>query len=302
MKKIVLKTVAFSLLLMSVACNAEVSQEETIVPSPTPLTYITATLPATRTPYPSSTPMPSPSVTPIAPVEGQATSQLNVRDVPSVAGNKIGTIGIFEKVQVVGKDSSESWWMIIFPDSVLGRGWVSAQFLQVEDASGVSVIPDATQVLGTGVNPTAESGDESAPTVIPTEVLKIAPLDGDSADAPSVNVTLSEKSLSSFSYSDELSIPEGDAEDWLRFGLEGSAGQQKIVLVILDCSGGGALNLELIQNSVLLQNWEKVNCGQRRQLQLYLFVGAPYSLRIYPVQNNTTLNYLAYTLTVQLTK
>ena len=299
------KILAFSLLLFSVACKADLTAEVTVIPSPTSPVFVTATLPATRTPYPSATLALAPSATPIAPiapVEGQATTQLNVREAPSVSSNQIGTIDIFAKVQIIGKDPSDSWWMILFSDSPSGKGWVSAQYLQVADSSGVPVVQNGNQVPETEASPDVEVGDAPLPTAIPTESLKTARLDGDSAESPSVNVTLSEKSLPSFSHNDDLSIPEGDAEDWLRFALEGTTGQEKIISVVLDCSGGSALNLELIQNGVVLQNWEEISCGQRRQLQLYLFVSAPYSLRLYPVQNNTSLNYLAYTITVQLVK
>jgi hypothetical protein len=72
------------------------------------------------------------------------------------------------------------------------------------------------------------------------------------------------------------------------------------VSVVLDCSGSSTLNVELIQNGVSLQKWETLPCGRLSQLQLNLFVGAPYTLRLFPAQENSSLNYVAYTLNVQL--
>ncbi len=139
-------------------------------------------------------------------------------------------------------------------------------------------------------------------TAPPTSAFATAPLDGDSVEAPAVNLMLSKVSLAFLDHSSDISSPEGDAEDWVRFFFDGELGQEKIISVVLDCSGSGKLNVELIQNGVTLQSWDDIFCGQRHQLQLYLFVGAPYSLRLSPLQGDLTMSYIAYTLHVDLIK
>jgi len=209
-------------------------------------------------------------------------------------------------VQIVGKDPTSGWWMIVYPASPAGTGWVTAQFVQVPDSSGVPVIggrPQATEnspVAETG--PTVQAGIVGVPSLVPTPILATAYPDGDSVQSPAVSITLSQASLRSFNYSSDISFPEGDAEDWVQFTLGGQFGQQTTVSVVLDCSGSSALNVELIQNNALLQGWQDIACGQPSQLQLYLYAGSPYYLLLTPAQGNSSINYVAYTVIVQLSK
>ncbi len=196
--------------------------------------------------------------------------------------------------------------MIIYPESPTGTGWVTAQFVQVADPSNVPVFggsasgPANTPIVDAG--PTVGAGGETVPSPAPTLNLATAYPDGDSPQSPAVSITLSKASMRSFNYSSDISSPEGDPEDWVQFTLDGQFGQQTTVAVIFNCSGSSALNVELIQNNAILQGWQEINCGQPSQLQLYLYAGSPYYLRLYPAQGNNPINYIAYTVTVQLTQ
>ena len=292
------------LLLLNTACSAEVIAPDT--PTPTEPVIITATLPPTGTPLPSPMPEPATATVAIVPAEGQTISQLNVRGAPSAESDLLGSIPIATKVQIVGKDPTSGWWLITYPESPSGMGWVTAQFVQVADPSGVPVISGgAPAVANTPIaeaGPTVETGGAEVPSPAPTPVLTTAIPDGDSAQSPATSITLSGASVRSFNYSSDISSPEGDAEDWVQFSLDGQSGQQSIVVVMLNCSGSSALNVGLIQSTSLLDSWENIPCGQTRQLQLYLFAGAPYYLHLTPAQGNSPINYVAYTVSVQLTK
>ena len=228
------KILSFSLLtftfFISASCQAEVvvPATPTILPSSTPLAFITATLPVTQTPFPSQTPLPS---------ETSVSA-------PIVVGDE-------NQVSIMEPSSTESVALV---------------------------------------------------SVEPTTVFAAALDDGDSVQYPAVNITLSEESVPILNYSSDISSPDGDSGDWVQFSLDGQRGQEKIVSVVVDCSGNGKLNLALLQNTVTLQEWENISCGQRHQLQLYLYVSAPYSLHLSSAPSNTVLNYLSYTLTVQLMK
>lgn len=295
-------------LLVNTACSAEVIVAET--PTPTPLAIITATLPPTQTSRPTQTPEPATATPVVAPVEGQTISQLNVRSAPSAESVLLGTIEIFAKVQIVGKDPTSGWWLIVYPQSPTGIGWVTAQFVQASNAQDVPVVSGGAEVAeitaGTATTPkteaatTIDSGSAAGLSPAPTLSLVTAYPDGDSIQSPAVSITLAKKSTRSFNYSSDISSPEGDPDDWVQFTLDGQVGQQTMVAVILNCSGSSALHLELIQNNVILQGWGDITCGQPSQLQLYLFAGSPYYLRLYPAQGNNPVNYLAYTVTVQL--
>jgi len=305
LKHIILVT-AFALL--STACTAEVTLPDT--PTPTQVVIITATLPPTQTPPPSPT-LESATATPIAAnTEGQTSTQLNVRISPSADSEQVGILGPSTSVQIVGKDPTSGWWMIVYPESPTGTGWIAAQYVQVPDPFGVPVIDTQSQTAGnapatgsapeSGASPTVEAGSAVATSA---PILATAFPDGDSAQSPAVSMILVSTAMRSFNYSSDISSPEGDPEDWVQFSLDGQNGQQLMVAVVLGCSGSGMLNVELIQNSVILQGWDNLPCDQQRsQLQLYLYAGAPYNLRLFPAQDNTALSYIAYTLTVQLYK
>ena len=304
MKKTSLGSLLFLFLFMTTACAAEAPETPTATPPPTQIHIITATLPPTQTPLPTRTPEPTATTAPYTPIEGQTTSQLNVRKTPSSESEQVGSLQIFDKVQIIGKDPSSSWWMILFPDSSTGKGWITTQFVQVTaDISSVPIIDTTVQNISpapiTEANPT---GSEAVATVEPTPIYATAPQDGDSAESPAISITLSEASSSFFNYSNDISVPDGDESDWVQFLFEGKSGQERIVSVVVNCSGSSKLDIELIQNGVTLQSWADITCGQPHQLQLYLYVSAPYSLHLFPAQGNTPLNYISYDLNVQLMK
>ncbi len=302
------KNIGFLLFLLSLfittACQAEVSVSATAttIPSVTPPVFITATLPATQTPQILPTLPIAPSATENPPVEGQTTAQVNIRSAPSEGGEQVGMIEIFAKVEIIGTDPSANWWLILFPESPQGRGWVAKEFVQVADSTEVPVITtESTNASQASITEASSNAGDAVPTSEPTSVLATAPEDGDSAQNPAINLTLSEISISYFEHSSELSAPEGDGDDWVQFSLSGDAGQEKIVSVIVDCSGSGKLNLELVQNGVILESWEELDFA-RHQFQLYLYVGAPYSLHFSPDSNGTVPKYISYKLSVQLMK
>ena len=309
MKRIALPAIFISVLLLSAACSPEVTALPD-TPTPTAPLFVTATLPPTQTPRPSPTTEPPTPTVAVAPVEGQTISQLNVRSAPSAESDLLGTVQMAGKVQIVGKDPTSGWWLIIYPQSPTGTGWVTAQFVQASNTQNVPVVSgqpqaggnsqDAATVPGAEAIPTVEAGNGATSPVAPTLSLASAFPDGDSAQSPAVNIVLSKTSVRSFNYSSDISFPEGDTEDWIQFRLEGKAGGQVMVSVLIDCSGSSMLNVELLQNGVNLQGWNDITCGHRSQLQLNLFVGSPYSLHLFPAQGNNPIGYIAYTVVVQL--
>jgi hypothetical protein len=308
MHRILIFIILAVFIISSTACSAEPPVPDT--PTPTPPLFITATLPPTQTPHPSATPEPPTATVPVQPVEGQTISQLNVRSAPSAESDLLGTIQIATKVQIVGKDPTGSWWMITYPDSPTGKGWVTAQFVQATNTKNVPVFNGQAQGTGnaSGTNndpvaeagPTAEPGSVTVPPPASGLTLATAYQDGDSAQAPAVSITLSKVSVRSFNYSSDISSPEGDPEDWVQFKISGEQGQPATVSAVFNCTGSGALSVELIQNNSRLQGWDDMTCGHPNQLILGLYVGAPYYLRISPSQANNLQKYINYTLMVTL--
>ncbi|MBI3152612.1 MAG: SH3 domain-containing protein [Chloroflexi bacterium] len=107
--------------------------------APTP-DFVTATLPPSAVPLPTQTLAPPTPVPTIPPIEGTTTTQVNVRAETSTASKNLGTIPQFSKIQVIGRDSSTSWYQIIYTDSPTGTGWIRAEYVQVNATAEIPVI------------------------------------------------------------------------------------------------------------------------------------------------------------------
>ena len=111
------------------------------------LLIITSTLPPTLTPPPSETPLPPPPTPTTAPVEGIASTQINVRAEPSTVSNVLGIIPANTKIQIIGKDPGENWWQILYPEGTQERGWVTAQYVRTAGT------PEVPTIGGDGTDP-----------------------------------------------------------------------------------------------------------------------------------------------------
>jgi uncharacterized protein YraI len=144
--RVVYRIHIFLLIIISIictGCNAN-STAQTAVPD-----FVTAVLPLLPTPLSALTGTASLSTAPvlstvatsvIIPIEGTTNTQINVRKAPSTASETLGTINIFSKIQVTGKDASGSWYQIIYAGSENGNGWVRAEYVQVDAAAEITVI------------------------------------------------------------------------------------------------------------------------------------------------------------------
>lgn len=308
MKKTLLIT--FALLLGLTACGAVEAKPipTTETATPTQIFIITATLPPTSTFLPTDTSLPVlPTATPV-PVEGQTTSKLNVRSAPSDASELLGEVEIFAKVQIIGKDPNSQWWLIYFPEGTKQTGWVAGKFVQVAEGRDVPVVdvnaappaPTSNPDQSTSIAEASPQAGVPTATFAPTAALVPIPDDGDSAANPAVNIVLADSDVPILQHQSGLSFPEGDQNDWVQFALKGAAGEEQRVAVVITCSGMGRIGTELLQNNVSLQKWGDMNCGEPHQLLLYLYVGAPYQLHLYPLPGGGTTQAFSYHLTVKL--
>ena len=135
------------IILFALFCaGCEIQVQEIRPETPTAL-IITATLPSTLTPPPSQTPLPPPPQPTTVPVDGTASTQINVRVEPSTASAVLGIIAANTKIQIIGKDPGENWWQILYPEGKDGKGWVAAQYVTTAGKPEVPVIG------GVGPNP-----------------------------------------------------------------------------------------------------------------------------------------------------
>ncbi len=153
-----------SLLCLSLGgCSVGPPSDQSLTPSPPP--FFTATLMPTFTPRPSATSAP-PTIAPtIAPLEGVAKSQINVRAAPDQNQASLGLLNYFSKLEIIGKDASGKWWQIIYKDSPSGVGWVTAAFVEFKgDADKVPVVdaPVPTTAPAAGATAAPTSGARTA--------------------------------------------------------------------------------------------------------------------------------------------
>lgn len=89
---------------------------------------------STQTFLPIPTPAPGePSAT--------ATANVNVRTGPGTHFNSYGLMQAGTSAKVVGVNPEYTWWAIDYPPGNNGRGWVSADYVTVNNVDDVPVIP-----------------------------------------------------------------------------------------------------------------------------------------------------------------
>jgi uncharacterized protein YraI len=242
-----------------------------------------------------SKPVPSltSQVTPITGPAGTLSQRLNVRSGPGTNYATFGTLEANTTVALTGKNETGTWLQIAYPSAPDGRGWVTAAYVQVASTFGLPVL----NALGTPVTPGSMAGT-TAPGVTPTPTLGPAAADGDTSARPLARVLFSPLGTKKFEFQGDVSIPEGDPEDWIEFtpyALPG--GVDASLTVNLGCSGTGTLVVELWQNGAPIPNWGTLACGDIGRSFLLPASGA-YQFRLRPAPGNG-LQYIHYWLTMR---
>jgi len=223
---------------------------------------------------------------------GKAIQTLNVRSGPGTDYAVLGMIQPDTVLLLTGKNETATWLQVEYAAGAGGRGWVTAAYVQTNDTASLPVL----NASGTPVTPGA-SGPTSVP-ITPTPTLGPASADDDSSAAPAIQVTFSPSGTRQFSYSSEVSSPQGDAEDWISFTPYASlVGSPARMLLSLVCDGNGNLEVELWQDGAPLAEWGGLACGDQ-DIPLDLAAGTPYQLRL-RAATGAGLQYVHYTLTVR---
>jgi len=231
------------------------------------------------------------SSTPAGPT-GRIVQRLNVRSGPGTAFDSLGLLEPDTIVSLTGKNATASWFQIVYPAGPDGRGWVTAQYVRTEAADGLPVLDD----YGTPV--AVESAETPfAPDVTPTPTIGPAPDDGDSRSAPAVQVNFSANGTRRFTYSSQVSAPQGDAEDWVGFMPYAASGARAQMLFSLACNGNANLDIEIWQAGAPLSGWGSLACGDV-EVPITLTAGQPYQVRLSPASRQG-LRLVNYVLTVE---
>jgi N-acetylmuramoyl-L-alanine amidase len=210
--------------------------------------------------------------------------QIFVRTGPGTGFETVGTQSARDVVQLVGRDVAGTWLQIEFADGPDGRGWVAASFLEAAQMDLLPIVAESGEVLGTAT-PTG-----TVPASTPT--VAAAREDDDSAESPIVDIAFSPSGTGSVLYEGEVSAPDGDMDDWVRFRLYKSD-----VAFRIECSGNSTLSLQLLRDGRVVESGELPACGQ--QILMNLEPGAaPYTLLISAVPVEDTLVLIRYRLRI----
>lgn len=229
--------------------------------------------------------------TPAGPT-GSVIQRLNIRSGPGMNFDTLGMLDPNQVVSLTGKNNTASWFQINYSAGPGGHGWVTAQYIQTDASASLPVLDDYGNVITPN---TASTPSASALTSTPT--LGPAYADGDSPANPVVRVTFSATGTTRFIYSDQVSTPQGDPEDWVEFTPYSASGTTAHLILSLACTGNSALNVELWQQNAALSGWGSLACGESSR-PILLTAGQVYQLRLSPAPG-TGLQFVAYTLTVQ---
>jgi len=282
-----LDVLTVSLTLLAAACSPVAPSNGSATPalaSPTPA--------PTQTSLPTFTPLPPLPTATVTPVAGTATAQINVRSGPGTNYAVLGMIQPDTVLVLTGKNEAATWLQIEYAAGAGGKGWVTAAYVQTNDTASLTVL----NASGAPVTPGA-AGPTSVP-VTPPPTLGPASADDDSSAAPAIQVVFSPAGIRQFSYTSEVSSPQGDAEDWITFTPYASLVDSPArVLFSLICDGNGSLEVELWQDGAPLADWGGLACGDR-DIPLDLAAGTLYQLRL-RAASGAGLRYVHYTLTVR---
>ena len=228
--------------------------------------------------------------TPAGP-SGRATQRLNVRSGPGVSFDVLGILEVESVVSLSGKNSTASWFQIDYPSGPGGHGWVTAQYVQTDAVAALPVLDD----YGNPVTPGTQGATLLPMT--PTATIGPALADGDSSTNPAVRVTFSATGTHQLTYSSQVSVPDGDAEDWVEFTPYAAIGTQAQLTFRLSCSGNGVLKVELWQGGAAFTGWGSLACGDVEKT-ISLTAGIPCQVRLTAVAG-TTQQLVQYWLTVR---
>ncbi len=233
---------------------------------------------------------PDATATPTGPT-GRVSQRLNVRSGPATTFDSLGMLDPNTVVSLTGKNSTASWFQIAYPTGPGGSGWVTAQYILTDAAAALPVLDD----YGTPVA-TDQAGTPPPSAGTPIPIIVQALDDGDSQTSPAIKVAFSAAGSDQFTYSSQVSAPQGDTGDWVQFTPYSFAGVNARLIFSLDCRGNGNLTVELWQQGSRVDGWGTLVCGDTGKT-VQLEAGVSYLLHLSPAPADS-LQWIEYGLRV----
>ena len=268
-------TLLFALSLLISDCGISIQASNTETPAPV---IITVTLPPTQTARPSETPVPStPSPLAIS-VEGRTSTQVNIRSGPGTNFDSIGILNANDTVTLTGKNRESSWLQIEYAAGSDGKGWVSAGYIKADGMDALPIVSELGDLIGTATP--LDTPLPSPPTLVP------ASPDFDSAETPLRSVTLEPTGTTSLLFSDDISAPTGDTDDWLAI-----TPFTNTLLVDMQCVGSATLQLDISGVD------QPVACNSGQQV-VHVSADKPLLFHVQADLNSNELQHTRYTISI----
>ncbi|MBT3337151.1 MAG: SH3 domain-containing protein [Anaerolineae bacterium] len=221
---------------------------------------------------------------------GSVTQQVNVRSGPGTEFDALGMLNIGDGIVVTGKNLGGTWLQIEYTSGLDGKGWLFAAYVETSISDELPIINEAGDIVG--ISTQTSIAATASPVYTP------APDDGDTTDEPAILVTFSTNDSRAFSYSSDVSSPEGDEEDWVAFHPNSPDELRVNLLIDLECSGNGSLIVEMWQGGIELTEWGALECGDS-DYKLSMFRDETYQFRL-RAKRARELEYIQYTLQVRV--
>jgi uncharacterized protein YraI len=214
--------------------------------------------PPTQSPDQNTTSQPT--TLPVTPSPAAHTAkvknQINVRNGPGQTFSSLGLLEPSTMVTLTGQSQNGMWAQILYEAGPEGKGWVAATYLEGATLNGLPYFDGQGNLLSAGT-PAASSGQT---TLTPT-AFSPAAADGDSAQKPAVQITFSPDATGEFTYSSDLSSPDGDSTDWVAFTPYEPTNQSTYIYSKLECNGNGGITATLQDNGVAVAGQKPLVCG-----------------------------------------
>lgn len=226
-------------------------------------------------------------------VSGSVTQQVNVRSGPGTTYNALGLLDTDTVVTLTGRNDVGTWVQIEYKDGPDGKGWISSAFVKTDAINALPIIGESGEVGGT---PT--------PTTIPptpTATLIPANFDSDSRENPLLNVTFAPTNTRLIDFTNDVSAPEGDEDDWIGFSAQASQpGTDVTLYASLKCTGGGILNVELWLGDKKVPDWNALTCATTSMIPVTVKAGQQYYLHFVSGTTEEGLYYTQYVLHIEI--
>ena len=241
----------------------------------------------------TSTP-PGPTLTPSPPARtANVSKQINVRKGPGQNFDTLGLINAGTQVTITGRNQNNVWVQILFDGGADGKGWVAAAYLSGAELSGLPYFDNQGSQISAGA-PASAPGQV---TMTPTAFSPAAD-DGDTEQNPSARLKFAPDAARQFTFSSDLSSPNGDTTDWVAFTPYEPTNQSTYLYLKLECSGNGGITATLEKDGLPVAGAQPLLCGNY-DFAIHVLGGQEYMLVLNADGSGSALRYVRYTLYVR---